>query len=186
MSFHVLEKLQKNISLFLNNLYSFAMKLTLYSAVGLSLLLASCTTLDPEYAEYKKQREAQTSASAQSPYGQNPDPYGAPGGTSGSETGSYSPYQPLPSVNPPAPVSPDPVSPAGSLPPSPSYPTIPSTPVAPAPSGPTTPHLVVKGDSLWGLARRYNTTEDAIRAANGIPSGSSTIQTGRTLQIPSP
>ena len=44
------------------------------------------------------------------------------------------------------------------------------------------PHNVAKGDSLWGLAKRYNTTVEAIQAANGI-SGTN-IQAGQTLQIP--
>ncbi len=157
------------------------MKLTLCSAIALSLVLASCTTLDPDYAEYKKKKEAESAAASQSPYGQGADPYGVPGGTARSETGSYAPYQPLPGVNNPGPVSPEPISPvnpsAGGA-----FPTIPSTPPGSLPTGPTSAHVVAKGDSLWALARRYKTSEEAIRAANGL--SSDTIRTGQTLQIP--
>ena len=157
------------------------MKLTLCSAIGMSLVFASCSTLDPEYADYKKQKEAEAAAGAQTPYGQAADPYGVPG----SEAGNYAPYQPLPGVNNPAPPAPDPIQPIGGPTPgigaSP-YPGIPTTP-APAPVGPTVSHTVVKGDSLWGLSRRYGTTAEAIRAANGL--SDDTIVIGRTLQIPS-
>ena len=163
------------------------MKLTLCSVIGLSLILASCKTLDPEYAEYKKQKEAQANANAQAPFGQNPDPFGVPATSPGSETGSYAPYQPLPGVNNPLPAAPEPISPLGSPIPGSSLPTIPSGPLAaPIPSAPSTSHQVVAKDSLWALAKRYNTSVDAIRAANGIPAGSSKILTGQTLQIPSP
>ncbi|MFP6878216.1 MAG: LysM peptidoglycan-binding domain-containing protein [Roseibacillus sp.] len=148
------------------------MKLTLCPAIGLSLIFASCSTLDPDYAAYKKQKEAEAASGSQSPFGPSPDPYGVPG----SETGSYVPYQPLPGVNNPVPPAPEPLPPLGNTP----GPT-------PAPSAPlgaaTVPHVVVKGDSLWGLARHYQTTPEAIRAANGL--SGDTIQTGQTLKIPS-
>lgn len=148
------------------------MKLMLCSAAGLSLVLASCSSMDPDYAEYKKQKEAEAAA-AQSPYGQGVDPYGVPGG----ETGSYAPLQPLPGAYPP--VNPEPIPSIGGPA---NYPSFPEAPAPAAPSGPTTPHVVAKGDTLWGLARRYNTSVDAIKAANGL--NDDTIQTGRTIQIP--
>lgn len=150
------------------------MKFPFCSVLGLSLILASCSSLDPEYAEYKRQKEAEAAAASQSPYGRSTDPYGIPGGAPGSETGAYAPYQPLPGVNDPLPS------------PTPSFPNAPAAPTAPPAAGATTSHVVAKGDSLWGLARRYNTSIEAIRAANGIPAGSNTIQAGQTLQIPSP
>ncbi len=149
------------------------MKMTLCSAIGLSILIASCTAIDPDYAEYKKLKKAQ--AAGQSPYGEVDD-FGVPGiGAEGA------PYQPLPTVHnaPPAP-APIPPLPGVTPGPAPSGPGIPPTPVA---AGNTVPHTVVKGDSLWGLAKRYGTTIEAIQAANGI--AGTTIQTGRTLQIPS-
>ena len=45
------------------------------------------------------------------------------------------------------------------------------------------PHIVTKGDSLWGLAKHYGTSVEAIQAANGL--SDINIQAGRTLQIPS-
>tara|TARA_B100000927_G_scaffold287771_1_gene281215 strand:- start:774 stop:1211 length:438 start_codon:yes stop_codon:yes gene_type:complete len=142
--------------------------MTHYSAIGLSVVFVSCSALDPDYAEYKKLKAAQ--ATSQSPYGQIDD-FGVPGaGPEGA------PYQPLPTVlnTPPAPV-PIPPLPGGSPAPIPSFPE--GVPVAN-----TVPHNVARGDSLWGLAKRYNTTVEAIQAANGI-SGTN-IQTGQTLQIP--
>ena len=144
------------------------MRMTHYSAIGLSAVFVSCSALDPDYAEYKKLKAAQ--ATSQSPYGQIDD-FGVPGaGPEGA------PYQPLPTVlnTPPAPV-PIPPLPGGSPAPIPSLPE--GVPVAN-----TIPHNVARGDSLWGLAKRYNTTVEAIQAANGI-SGTN-IQTGQTLQIP--
>ena len=102
--------------------------------------------------------------SAANPYAaQNANPYATP------NTGA--PYQPVDQVN-------DPYTPAPAYTPEPAY----------TPSAPTTPsagsgsHLVVAGDSLWGLSRKYGTTVEAIQAANGI-SGTN-IRTGQTLTIP--
>ena len=161
------------------------MKLTLCSALVLSLALVSCQSNDPDYQAYKKQQEAAGPVGA--PYGANADPYGAEAGNSygvpgqGAESGSYqpAPHQPLPAVNPnPAPLG---TAPSGS-----SFPTIPSDPGtgAPAPIGPTTPHVVQSGDSLWGLSRKFGTSVDSIKQANGL-SGDK-IVAGTTLQIPTP
>ena len=142
------------------------MRMTHYSAIGLSIVFVSCSALDPGYAEYKKLKEAQ--AAAQSPYGPVDD-FGIPGaGPEGA------PYQPLPNVlnAPPAPI---PSLPGGGPAPIPAFPDT-------VPGANTVPHNVAKGDSLWGLAKRYNTTVEAIQAANGI-SGTN-IQAGQTLQIP--
>ena len=54
---------------------------------------------------------------------------------------------------------------------------------SPTPTGNTVPHTVAKGDSLWGLAKRYGTSIEAIQAANGL--AGTNIQAGQTLQIPS-
>lgn len=45
-------------------------------------------------------------------------------------------------------------------------------------------YLVRRGDSLWSIARRYNTTVDAIKAANGL--ASSQIKAGQTISVPAP
>ena len=167
----MLEKLQKSISFLLtNSVISLPMKTTHYSAIGLSIALASCTAFDRDYAEYKKLKEAQTAG--QSPYGQVND-FGVPGfGSEGA------PYQPLPTVHN-APPAPDPIPPLPGATPGPGVPPGPS----PTPAGNTVPHTVAKGDSLWGLAKRYGTSIEAIQAANGL--AGTNIQAGRTLQIPS-
>ena len=159
------------------------MKLTLCFAIALSLSFTSCSTFDPEYAEYKKQKEAQTAGGAQSAFG---DPYGVPGGESGVYTPDP-PYQPLPGVNNPPP-PPDPIPPLGVTPGPTSFPpSLPPTPApgagVSAPEGKTVPHIVTKGDSLWGLAKHYGTSVEAIQAAYGL--SDINIQAGRTLQIPS-
>ncbi len=81
------------------------------------------------------------------------------------------PYQPVQPINPPA---------------APSAPTF----SAPAPSIPTSTsdtlngnvHTIQKGDSLWGIARKYSTTVDALKSSNGL--AGDTIIEGRTIIIP--
>jgi hypothetical protein len=43
-------------------------------------------------------------------------------------------------------------------------------------------HVVKKGDTLYGLAKKYGTTVSAIKRANGL--SGSTIQTGKSYIIP--
>ena len=156
------------------------MKSTPLLLLGVSLAFVSCTTLDPEYAAYKKQQEAEAAGQTADgrgtdPYGsQVTNPYGVPGSgsTAGSEVGTYTPsatppYQPLPGV---------PANTPNIVPSRTGFPTIPST------GGTTTTHIVAKGDSLWGLSRKYGTSVEAIKQANGLTSD--TIVQGRTLQIP--
>jgi len=106
------------------------------------------------------------------------DPYGTPS-SGGYET---APYQ---QVNPPAN---DPTY--GSA----AYEETGVTPApAPAPAAPPSPapaaaiastHTVVKGDTLWGISRKYGVTMDAIRAANNMTSADNNVVLGRTLNIP--
>lgn len=56
----------------------------------------------------------------------------------------------------------------------------PKPPVKPKPSYKT--HTIVKGDTLYGLSRKYGTSVSSIQKANGI-SGSN-IRIGQTLRIP--
>lgn len=49
-------------------------------------------------------------------------------------------------------------------------------------SKPPIRHIIVKGDTLWGLSRKYGTTVDAIQRANGLKS--TNLRIGRTLLIP--
>ncbi len=52
---------------------------------------------------------------------------------------------------------------------------------APAPSSPQY-HIVVSGDTLFSLARRYKTSVDGLKRTNGLTGDS--IRTGQTLRIP--
>lgn len=134
----------------------------------LSTTLFTSCTLDPEYREWKKKNKNASTDSTANPYGAPPaqtsNPYGVP-----QTGGEAAPYQRLPGVSDPTPHhhsdSPDPRT-AGNL---------------PATGG--TQHTVVSGESLWGLARKYNTTIEAIQTANGLTS--TNIRTGSTLTIPS-
>jgi len=155
-----------------------AITLSALSALPLAFL-PSCTSTNTA---------AQQQPSAY-PQGQTANPYGVPGQ---SDVGQYTPaagttpYQPVQPINPPA-LPAGPSTPSGLNNPLPTYPS-PNTrpPVRVAPIAPTggTGHTVVKGDSLWGLSRKYGVSADAIRQANGMAAGDSTIRTGTTLQIP--
>ncbi|MGB0775511.1 MAG: LysM peptidoglycan-binding domain-containing protein [Akkermansiaceae bacterium] len=143
-----------------------------------ALAFSSCAQNDPEYAAWKKKKDAEAAA-ANNPYGApaaGANPYGVP--QTGGETGSYTPaggttgaapYQPLPGVN---------------QPPAAGVPAQPAPPIAGhgGGAGGGVSHTVVSGDSLWGLARKYNTSIEAIQQANGLTG--TNIQTGQTLTIP--
>lgn len=123
------------------------------------------------------------------------NPYGVPQAPS-AEVGSYSPAPSNPApptYTPPQANAPfQPIGDVPQLPPPPSAPpaysgstySSPSYTPPPASSygGRTVGHTVVPGDTLWGLSKRYNTTVEAIQAANGLTG--SNIMKGATLQIP--
>lgn len=98
------------------------------------------------------------------------NPYGVPGGGSSESV----PYQ---AVNPPANPT---YSQAAYEDTAPSIPTPPSTPVTPTARGGS--HQVVKGDTLWGISRKYGVSVDAIKAANNMTKD--TVVLGTTLVIP--
>lgn len=98
------------------------------------------------------------------------NPYAAP--DYGDDSGT--PYEPSASdVNPPAYDSPavyEDTTPA--LAPAP----------APAPTSRATVHTVVRGDTLWGIGKKYGVTIDSIKQANGLTSDVAVL--GAKLQIP--
>ncbi|MCP4423552.1 MAG: LysM peptidoglycan-binding domain-containing protein [Chloroflexi bacterium] len=57
-------------------------------------------------------------------------------------------------------------------------------PGAPAAAIGPTEHIVVSGDTLYGLAKKYGTTVNDIMIANGLTNY--IIQLGQTLKIPAP
>lgn len=118
------------------------------------------------------------------------NPYGVPQGAD--QGAANAPYQP---VNPPAGQTYDtpaayeentPSSPAPDtaiVDPGTSKPLKPATQLPPAKlpaSG--TEHVVVKGDTLGGIARKYGTTVAAIKQANAMTSD--TVVLGKKLKIP--
>lgn len=76
---------------------------------------------------------------------------------------------------------------AGNTADSPNLPASPSPSVPSAPSAPATiatTHTVVKGDTLGGIARKYQVSIAAIKAANGMTND--IVVLGKTLKIPAP
>jgi len=155
-------------------------KAILASTAILSLtLLPSCSVFDPDYAAYKKQKTA-AAATNTNPYGvpaagttANANPYAVPGANG--ETGA--PYQPIPGVSStPAPIieTPTPYTPPAT--------TQPYTPLPQEPSAAGSTHTVEKGDTIWGLTRKYGITGDALRQANNLETD--TIWVGQRLIIP--
>jgi len=144
--------------------------------------ISSCTTLDPEYAAYKKQQAA-TKAQAANPYGVAtiPDaavpnatinnPYSVP--RANGETGA--PYQAIPGVtNTPTPPVIQNIQPQASPE---AYIPLPAEPSVNAST-----HTVIKNDTIWGLSRKFGVTEDQIREANNLTTD--TIWVGQRLIIP--
>lgn len=67
-----------------------------------------------------------------------------------------------------------------------------TTSAAPTPTAPSvipataSMHTIAKGDTLWGLSRKYNVTVDALRAANSMAPGDNNVRLGQTINIPAP
>ena len=140
-----------------------------------SILLAIATCLTPLLINACSSNSGYSQWNSSSPgSASGANPYGVP--TAGGEPGSYppppssaqnGPYEPLPPRNQAA-------TPAVSS-------TVPSPP-QPAPVTISTRHTVVAGDSLWGIARKYNTSVEAIQSANQL--SDTLIRVGETLDIP--
>jgi len=96
------------------------------------------------------------------------NPYGIP-----EDSIESAPYQ---AVNPPADANPSYGSAAYETP---AAPTPPSAPAAVAST-----HTVVKGDTIWGLSKKYGVSQDAIRTANSMASDDSNVRLGQSINIP--
>lgn len=116
------------------------------------------------------------------------NPYGVPG----SSAGESAPYQP---VNPPAGGGGNPTyspaayednsasTPPAAAPANPSSTAPRHTPAATAPAaGGSRVHVVGKGDTLWGLSRKYGVSVDAIKKANNMTKDTAVL--GSKLVIP--
>ena len=44
-------------------------------------------------------------------------------------------------------------------------------------------HIVVKGDTLWGIANKYNTTIEDIKSLNAMETASTLIEVGQKIQV---
>ena len=86
---------------------------------------------------------------------------------------------PTPAPKPPGTASgPKPKPPVAAAPTTKPAPAVKATPT----SKPPIRHTIVKGDTLWGLSRKYGTTVSAIQRANGLKD--TNLRIGRTLLIP--
>ena len=75
----------------------------------------------------------------------------------------------------------DPITPPYAAATPPAY----NPPAAVAPAAPVASggqHMIQKGDTLWGISRRYSVSVEALQQANGL-TGTNIIE-GRTLIIP--
>ncbi|MEJ6568124.1 MAG: LysM peptidoglycan-binding domain-containing protein [Akkermansiaceae bacterium] len=124
--------------------------------------LASCNS--PQQTPAAPPLGAPTSAN---PYGvPQINPFAGPGANPAYTPEAEAPYQ---SINPPY-NTPEPYNPATNV------------PIAPAPAAEGRTHTIVKGESLWGISRKYGVTIDGLRQANSLTGD--TIIEGRSLTIP--
>lgn len=113
-----------------------------------------------------------------------------PGPTAGAtvisveETPTVAVSTPVPSAPTPTRVS-QPTAILTPVPPAPATPVVLPTPVppTPAPAGPTFTYVVSPGDTLYSIARRYDTTVDVLVGLNDLSSADD-IKVGQELQIP--
>lgn len=145
------------------------MKHLLHLTATASILgLVSCQPVQQNpYTASAQPNSPYAAPQAQNPYAvpqapqAAPNPYAAPNLPANDPAPNVG-YTPLPS------------------PPASSQPTYTPAPAStPSPAG---SHTVSKGDTLWGLSRKYGTSVDALKAANGL--SSNTIVVGQTLNIP--
>ena len=136
------------------------MKKTLLAIVPAAFLV-SCTNTETD--------EPAAPAAAPDP---QTNPYGVPGGNLPNYDPNSAAYQPIEPINPGAAPGIPPVNPIPQI--------APVTPVAPVAAAST--HVVAAGDSLWGLAKKHNTTVEALQQANALTG--TQINVGQSLNIP--
>jgi hypothetical protein len=98
--------------------------------------------------------------------------------------GSYNPpYQPIAPINPPETPVPAPYgTPPVAIAPYTPGTTTPDPAPAPSPDLNGNVYTIKAGDSLWGIARKFGTSVNAVKETNGMTSN--TIIEGRSLIIP--
>jgi len=136
------------------------MKLILPILGSLALFMTSCTT-NPFAAKTEQDPLATANAA---------NPYGVPNASAGAAyptTQSQAYGTPQPVVQQQQYVAP---------------PTTYTQPVAPTTTTSGGSHVIQKGDTLYGISRKYGTSVAALQSANGITG--TTIVAGQTLQIP--
>lgn len=134
--------------------------------------LSSCA-MDPGYRAYKQEQKAKAQSLVNNPYGapQSPtdgtNPYAVP---QGDVIGA--PMQPLPPIpgGNPSPVVGGPMM------------NIPANGQVTPFTGAMITHVVVAGDTIWGLAKKYGVSQYEILSANNL--SSNTIQIGQKVLIP--
>jgi len=146
--------------------------LLLISTCLIPLLFNACST-DSGYNTWKSNNPGPSGAA---------NPYGVP--RAGGEVGSY-PQAPTSPTNPAYQTLP-PIGQAAHAPTAPAQSTAALTndlsTNTTAPATTSTTYTVVAGDSLWGIARKNNTSVGAIQSANAL--SNTTIQVGQRLTIP--
>ncbi|MEM9834954.1 MAG: glucosaminidase domain-containing protein [Bacteroidota bacterium] len=129
-----------------------------------------------------------TTPNSRPPLPGNSNPDFGDGNTSDQEGNGTTPPAPQPPVVQPQPTTPSPQPPISQ--PAPQPPVSQPEPVTPSPQPPVTSppannaaqfHVVVKGDTLYSLSRRFNTTVDQLKQLNGL--SSNTISIGQRLKV---
>ena len=152
----------------------------LLTSSAAALVFSSCANMDPEYQAWKK---SQKNNPANNPYGAPasssdmagvPNGYGVPN-NSGITGQAGAPMQDMPPLPGGAGTAGNPLAVEGGM-----RLDIPHGGTAPA--GQAIEHVVVSGDTLWGISKKYSVSVYDIKVTNNITSD--TIIVGQKLIIP--